>query len=258
MNDRLVFTLDLEEWFHSQNIAPYWQGQHGDHSSLYIIEEVLSFLAERSIKGTFFVLGTIAQAHPELIKLIHKEGHEIASHGWDHRLLNTLDRRSMLDDVKRSTSILEDLVSEKIVGYRSPCFSKSDHLLEALLENGYLYTSNGISSSIHDRYRDNSIKHIEMHDFGLPVAKMRKFSVPATGGGWFRLFPLLLQKTLLQRTDEFPKVFYIHAIDFDHKLPELDFVPYLMRVRQTINSFNSFDKLKKLDFHNQPLKSFLY
>lgn len=248
MNTKLVFTIDVEDWFHSENIAPHIGARNVSHSSMYIMDMLLEYLAAEEIRGTFFFLGVIAKDYPELVKKVGGAGHEVASHGWDHKLINKMNASELETDLKKTSTILEDLVGEKIVGYRSPCFSQSEYLLSTLIELGYIYTSMGIESSFHDRYRNNLLEESALRDFALPVAKFYKYRIPATGGGWFRAFPQVLQKLLIHRANTDPNVFYCHPIDFDSNLPSMGYVPLTKRLRQKINISQSFQKLGKFEF----------
>ena len=83
MNNELVFTMDFEDWTHSENISPYVKYKKNSHSSLYAIDEVLKFLNDRSVKGTFFFLGALAEKNKSLVRDLFESGHEIANHGWN-------------------------------------------------------------------------------------------------------------------------------------------------------------------------------
>jgi polysaccharide deacetylase family protein (PEP-CTERM system associated) len=253
---KLVFTIDVEEWFHSENIAPYIERRNFDHSSLHIMNQLLSDLRDNGIRGTFFFLGELAREHKKLVQTVHEAGHEIASHGWDHKLINNMTYNQLKEDIRKSTDVLENIIQEKVVGYRSPCFSQSTYLEEILLDFGYQYTSNGIESSLHDRYAANSVQQKAIVDFPLPVARLWFIKMPATGGGWFRLFSVGLQKVLLSNAAEDVHVFYAHPADFDNKIPMVK-IPKLKWLRQTVNSSHSFSKIRKLKFAEAPLKSFM-
>ena len=252
---KLVFTIDVEEWFHSENIAPKWKQQFSDHSSLPVMYELMEMLDRKKAKGTFFFLGVVAIANKQLVSEVAKRGHEIASHGWDHTLLTNMTRTELELDIFKSTSILEDLIGEKVIGYRSPCFSQSKYLVDILLENGYQYTSNGIRSTFHDRYSNNIMDDDRLKDFSLPVSSILNLSFPATGGGWFRLLPYALQSYLLNYAKQDPKVFYAHPVDFDVNLPQLKFLGTLTRWRQTVNVNTALKKLEYFSLSDEPLKS---
>lgn len=256
MNE-LVFTLDLEEWTHSENISPYKDKIKSNHSSLKTISMVLDFLDKNEIKGTFFCLGLIAKKNPELIEEISKQGHEIASHGWDHKLLHTMDSFELEEDITKTTNILAKVSGQEIVGYRSPCFSQNALLDDILVKNGYKYTSMGIKSSFHDRYSKNEYSGENLIDFSLPVSTLINFHIPATGGGWFRLLPVYFQKFLIKNSPQNPKIFYCHPWDFDNLQGDLDFLPLITKFRHKVNVKSAFKKMNKFNFHKKPLKTFL-
>ncbi len=253
---KLIFSIDIEEWFHSANIAPYKSKITSSHSSMPMVKDLLEFLDLKDIKGTFFCLGVIAQEHPQLIREISEKGHEIASHGWDHTIISEMSSNELEDDIKKSTEVLSKYSNQEIIGYRSPCFSQNKFLDDILMKCGYKYTSMGISSFLHDRYAKNDYIGNKLPDFPLPVAKIFNIRIPATGGGWFRLFPTHTQKTLLKLSAEEPKVFYCHPWDFDHFQDDLDFLPFHVRFRHFVNVNKALSKLDYLNFEKYPL-SFL-
>src|SRR5262249_58209229 len=83
---------------------------------------ILEQLAERGIRATFFIVGQIAEADPGLVRSIHEAGHEVASHGWDHRRILVMDPASFREDVRRSKEALEQASGSAVVGYRAPTF----------------------------------------------------------------------------------------------------------------------------------------
>ena len=254
---KLVFSMDVEDWYHSENVVHYLSGRIANHSSLGSIDKVLEILRDKNVRGTFFILGCVADKNRNMVKELAEEGHEIANHGWDHTLLNELNRDQTYDDLKKSTDVLESIVDTKILGYRSPCFSVNDSIFEVLNDLGYQYTSMGIIASLHDRYRNNGGYRNKIIDLGLPTASIFGFTSPATGGGWFRLFPLLLQKLLIARSSQEPKIFYCHPWDFDNRKPKVASMPYLYRFRHSVNTRSSFSKLEKLEFSSKPIKDYV-
>ena len=252
---KLIFSIDVEDWFHSVNISPYKSKITSSHSSMSIMKDLLDFLDLKGIKGTFFCLGVIAKKHPELISEISKKGHEIASHGWDHTIISKMSRQELEEDIRKSTEILSEHSDQEIVGYRSPCFSQNKYLDDVLIKYGYKYTSMGISSFLHDRYAKNDYFGNKLPDFPLPVAKIFNLRIPATGGGWFRLFSINTQKVLLRLSAEEPKVFYCHPWDFDYLQDDLSFLPYHVKFRHFVNVKNALSKLDHLNFEKYPLNS---
>ena len=252
----LHFTLDFEEWFDAENVKPYVDARDITHSSMYVMDQILEFLESRQIRGTFFCLGKTAQENRSLITKISDHGHEVASHGWSHTLLTKLSREQTFDELSKTKALLEDLTGTEIVGYRSPCFSYNEHVDDCLEETGHRYTSMRISASLHDRYRQQYASSGKLVDFALPVVRLGRFSFPASGGGWFRLFPTTIQRLLLRAADTDHAVFYCHPWDFDANQPRLA-APWTVRFRHTVNVRTSFGKLAKLDFDRRPLRELL-
>ncbi len=252
------FTIDVEEWFHAENLRPYIKKIDKSFKTLHYCEDILNFLDERSIKGTFFILATVAKENQALVKKIYDSGHEIASHGYDHKLIHNFNENEMHEDINKSTNILEDIISDKVVGYRSPCFSQNIYLNDALVKNGFLYTSMSIQSSFHDRYANNVYASKDIRDFSLPVANFGPLKILSTGGGWFRLFPLNLQKYLIEKTEIDPVIFYCHPWDFGNNIPKhFNEVPFLKKFRHTINTDSALKKLEKLNFKSCTIKESL-
>src|SRR5262249_49784451 len=162
---------------------------------------LLDVLGQRGIRATFFVVGEIGRDHADLIRAIFRDGHEIASHSWDHRRVHHLTPEAFRQDLRQTKKVFEDIIGEAVVGYRAPTFSimrPTAWALDVLAELGMLYDSS-IYPVRHDRYgvpgaprapflaqgRERSILE-------LPPALLRfcGLSIPAGGGGYFRLLPL--------------------------------------------------------------------
>ena len=253
---KLHFTLDLEEWFDAENIRPYVKAHQKNHSSMYVIEKVLAFLDDRNVKGTFFCLGKTARENEDLIKSIASRGHEIASHGWSHTLLQDLSQEETYRELADTKALLEDMSGKAVTGYRSPCFSQNEYIFEALQDTDHKYTSMQISAFYHDRYRQNRATASPLVDFALPVARISGLSIPATGGGWFRAFPTAVQKRLVRMANCDHPVFYCHPWDFDPNQPQLD-APFRVRIRHLVNVKRSFSKLNDLSFDSRSLGELL-
>ncbi len=184
--------------------------------------------APAACRATFFCLGCVAERHPGLIQEIHSQGHEIASHGYDHRMITTMSPKAFREDVRKSKGILEDLIGEKILGYRAPSYSITRQTLwalEILAEEGYLYDSS-VFPVHHDRYgfpqaprlpflcstnggpdgklstldgpcvsplgekKLMSLSRNQLIEFPLSTVRFLGNNLPVGGGGYFRLYPL--------------------------------------------------------------------
>lgn len=132
------------------------------------------------LQATFFCLGWVAERHPQLVREIHSRGHEIASHGYDHRMITTMSPSTFREDLRKAKVILEDITGKEVLGYRAPSYSvtlESLWALEILSEEGFLYDSS-IFPVHHDRY-------------GIPNAPRLPFVIEMNGnGGRCRFVPL--------------------------------------------------------------------
>src|SRR5439155_415298 len=84
---------------------------------------ILDQLERYAQKATFFVVGILAREQPDLIRAIHRAGHEVASHSWDHQRVHNFTPEQFRADVRKSKDALEQIIGEAVVGYRAPTFS---------------------------------------------------------------------------------------------------------------------------------------
>ena len=191
---------------------------------------LLEALDRHGIKATFFIVGQIARERPALVRAIHRAGHEVGSHSWDHRRVHNLTPASFREDVRRSKDALEQVTGQAVVGYRAPTFSivrQTAWALDVLAELGMAYDSS-VYPVRHDRYgvprapRGPFLAHGPHHSIlEIPPATLRALGarVPTGGGGYFRLFPLWLLKWALRQVarDCRPAVamLYFHPWEFD-------------------------------------------
>ena len=197
---------------------------------------ILDRLAARDIGATFFVVGQIAEDDPGLIRAIAGAGHEVASHGWDHRRILAMDPSGFREDLRKSKDALEQAAGSAVVGYRAPTFSlvrKTAWAVDVLAELGFLYDSS-IYPVRHDRYgilqapRGPFVARGdrgEILEIPPATARVAGVNVPVGGGGYFRLLPgpLFRAALLLSRRD--PTVgatmLYFHPWEFDPDQPRL-------------------------------------
>lgn len=199
--------------------------------------QLLQILDNASCQATFFIVGELAVQCPRLIREIHQAGHEIASHGWDHRPVTRLTPPEFKIDITRSKETLEQITGYPVYGYRAPTFSilrKTAWAIDILLEAGYLYDSS-IFPVRHDRYGvpDAPTKPFRCSGsragpsiMELPPLTLPAFftNLPIAGGGYFRLFPLwVLQSGILFNQRQTPSVsmLYFHPWEFEPGQPKL-------------------------------------
>jgi len=249
----------VEDWFQVENLKPAIPREQWDSLELRVEDNtrrILALLRERDVKATFFVLGWVAERCPGLVQDIDREGHEVASHGYGHHLVYELTRDAFREDVLRSKRILEELVLKAVVGYRAPSFSitpETPWALDVLKEAGFLYDSSIFPVSLHDRYGFAGASPLPftwpngLVEIPLAVYTIGKFSLPAAGGGYFRLFPYLYFRHVFARLNRNgqPVTFYLHPWELDPDQPPMR-VPWFYRFRHYVNLRKTEGRLRRL------------
>lgn len=197
MRGTLTVSVDVEDWH--QLVTRRFTGALPDCSE-HVVDQtarLLDLLEERGIAGTFFVLGMVARARPELVRAIAARGHEVASHGESHVPLFRLERAQVRAELRDSKARLSDLAGTEIAGYRAPEFSitaANRWALDEVADAGYRYDSS-IYPIAHRRYgiRDFPRGPVRLASglWELPLATLPTpaGNLPIAGGGYFRVAP---------------------------------------------------------------------
>lgn len=230
---------------------------------------ILDLLDELGLKATFFFLGWVAERHPALVRCVHSEGHEIATHGYAHQLVTGQTPETFLYDVQRSLSVLEGLVGEKVWGYRAPSYSitpKTAWALDILRELGLRYDSS-LFPIVHDLGGfPGSPRHpypIQdgFWEFPLTTYRVWRWNLPVAGGGYLRLYPYPVTQWAIKRVNAqgIPVMTYVHPWEFDPHQPRIKGAPLLSRFRHYQNLNKTRDRLRSLctDFSYAPIKTVL-
>ena len=138
-----AFTIDVEDYYHVSALAraiprDTWATRESRVSAS--TERLLAMLEDRRTKGTFFVLGWVADLVPQLVKRIVSMGHEVACHGYSHELIYRQTPSVFAEETRRSKELLEDLAGTAVTGYRAASFSitpRSRWALDSLNELGF-------------------------------------------------------------------------------------------------------------------------
>ena len=208
-----------------------------------LTRKLLELLARHDTRATFFVLGQVGAAFPELVRDIQAAGHEIGVHGHDHHVYDKLTRQQALDELYRAKSVLEDLTGTRICGHRAPAFSINQStawVLDLLLDLGFEYDSSimpcrgvgygwpgqRLDIGLVDTPNDRRIVEVP-----LSVANIAGREVPALGGSYFRLLPFGVSKWLFERIQaQRPVIVYLHPYELDPE-PYPDF--YMAELART-------------------------
>ncbi len=233
-----AMTIDVEDYFHVSvfdGVVPRSEWTRLESRVCANTERLLEIFDQHGVRGTFFVLGWVAERFPALALRIAAGGHEIASHGYGHRLVYDQTPQAFREDVRRAKHVIESACGVAVNGYRAPSYSivpRSLWALDVLIEEGYKYDSS-IFPIRHDRY---GIPVSARHPYVIDRPAGRLVEVPAStvqagtanlpiaGGGYFRLLPYGWTRWGIQRlntTEQRPAVFYLHPWEIDPKQPRL-------------------------------------
>ncbi len=256
-----ALSVDVEDWFQVLNMAHLIDRSEWDAIELRCqasTRRLLDLFDKRSAKATFFCLGWIAERMPDVIAEIHAAGHEVGSHGYDHRLLGDLGREGFRADLAKTADILEGITGARPRAFRACTWSvgrKTPWALEELARSGVTI--------------DSSIQPVRHPDYGVPSAPTTPYRVtvagaellemppltwdvlgrhvPVGGGGYLRLFPVwFLQRGLRQKERlGAPGCIYLHPWEIDPEQPRRGLAG-LRGFRHYVNIAKTYGKLDRL------------
>lgn len=246
-----AMTVDVEDYFQVSAFEKHIA--RSDWNSLPCRVEnntrrILELFARHEIRATFFTLGWVAERFPDLIKRIVAAGHELACHGYSHTRVTEQTPEQFREDVVRAKSVLEDLGSAEVIGYRAASYSigaSNLWALDILEEVGFDYSSS-IYPIKHDLYGMPdaprfSFKPTEKQSLlEIPVTTYRigTNNIPCGGGGYFRLFPYSVSKWALKNVngnDQQSAVFYFHPWEIDPEQPKQKGISLKTQFRHYLN-----------------------
>lgn len=230
-----ILSFDVEDWYQGfiYRGIPGWE-KFGSRE-MKNVEIILELLNQFNTYATFFILGNFAEKNPEVVKLIDKAGHEIASHGYSHIPVTKQTRKSFKEDLTMSKNILENIIGKGIIGHRAASFSINKSTLWALdiiLETGFLYDSSIFPTSFHP-YGNNIFNNypnrinLESGDsileFPAQVLSIGRIKLPVLGGFYFRAFPFFISDFCIKQSVKRnkPAMVYLHPYDIDEDVPRL-------------------------------------
>jgi polysaccharide deacetylase family protein (PEP-CTERM system associated) len=268
-------TVDVEDYFHVSvfdAVVPRERWPAMESRVQANTGRLLDLFDEFAVKSTFFMLGWVAERYPSLVRTIVDRGHELASHGYAHRLIYNQTPDEFRQDVRHAKSLLEDTGGVEISGYRAPSFSVTERsmwALDVLMEERYRYDAS-IFPIHHDRYGIPGAPRWPHHVhraggriYEVPGSTIRVggTNLPVAGGGYFRLMPYAWTRWGLARVNRHekqPAVFYLHPWEIDPQQPRLP-ASALGRFRHYRNLHKTEPRLRALmrDFRFAPLNAVL-
>ena len=254
-----AFTVDVEDYFQVSAFEHRVRRSDWDHMESRVVEftdRLLALLDKTQVRGTFFVLGWVAERYPELVKRIATAGHEIASHGYWHRLVYELTPEQFAEDIASSVDAITSACGIRPRAYRAPSFSitqRSLWALDVLVEQGFELDSSIFPISGHDRYgmpsATKEIHQLEtaggnLLEFPPSLGRVAGLSVPI-GGGYFRLLPHKITLAAISAVERrnHPAMFYIHPWEIDPKQPTIDGIGWKSRFRHRVGLRHTESKL---------------
>ena len=257
-----ALSVDVEDWFQVGAFEHVIARESWDRLPARVernADAVLDLFARGEVTGTFFTLGWVAHRYPALIRRILEAGHEIASHGWDHRRVFTMDAEIFRLDLERAAKAIEDACGEAPKGYRAPSFSidqRTPWAHRVLADLGYAYSSS-VAPVAHDhygwraapRFAFRPVEGSELIELPVTTVELAGRRMAAGGGGFFRLLPYRFSDWAIgrvNRRDGRPAVFYFHPWEIDPSQPRVKQAPLKSRLRHYTNLSAMEPKLLKL------------
>lgn len=257
-----AITIDVEDYYQVEAFSSTIRRNQWDDFPSRVLrnsEKMLKLFDKFKVKGTFFVLGCVAEKNKGIVEEIHAEGHEVACHGYSHKMILRQSKEEFRNETIKAKILLEEIINEPIKGYRAATYSitrKNLWALEELMNIGFEYDSS-IFPIKHDRYGISTfsrkpcvINAGEKSIKEFPISTTRVFGVnfPISGGGYFRLFPygLTKQGLLSVNKEDMPFVFYLHPWEIDPGQPIVKGISRSTRFRHYVNLDKTEAKLKRL------------
>lgn len=258
-----ALTIDVEDYFHVAALAPNIHRDSWTAREPRVVgntHKLLSIFEQFDVSATFFVLGWVAERYPQLVKDIASRGHEIACHGFSHRLVYEQPREEFYEETLRAKNLLEDITGAAVLGYRAASYSivrDSLWALDILVELGFVYDSS-IFPVRHDRYGIPDAERIPHRlltpnnnvivEYPLSTAMAFGYRLPVAGGGYFRLLPYGFTRwglSSINRRELRPFIFYLHPWEIDPAQPRVS-ASWLSRFRHYTNLAKCEGRLRRL------------
>lgn len=257
-----ALSIDVEDWFQVGAFETTIPRENWAQLSPRVERNscfLLDMLDRKGVKATFFTLGWVAERNPRLVRHIVEAGHELASHGYDHRRVFTFTPDQFREDLRKSRLLLEQAAGAPVTGYRAPSFSidaRTPWAHAILAEEGYRYSSS-VAPVVHDhygwpqapRFAFRPVADSGMIELPVTTARLLGRTVAAGGGGFFRLFPYAFSRWAVRqvnRRDRRPAILYFHPWEIDTEQPRIKTAPLKSRLRHYTNISVMAEKMERL------------
>jgi polysaccharide deacetylase family protein (PEP-CTERM system associated) len=253
-----ILSFDIEEWFHildndSTKTEKEWNNfESRIHEG---VDRILNLLQEKNKRATFFVLGWVAQKYPEVVKKIDSLGYEVATHSHMHQLAYEQTPTEFEDDLKRSIDAIGEAINKQVTTYRAPGFSfKSENrwVFDILAKNKIeVDCSIFPANRAHGGFSQYGVAEPSIIDTGssrlkeFPINLHKIFSknLVFSGGGYFRLLPYFMIKSMTKQADYV--ITYFHPRDFDANQPMIEDLPLIRKFKSYYGIKGAYNKLSQ-------------
>lgn len=235
-----ALSIDLESYWHAELLRTQVDRSQADDRVEAATWPLLEKLADYGIRATFFAVGEVVAAHPDLIRAIVAAGHELGCHTYSHRPLWELDKTSFEEEIVQFEQVVEKTVPDvKPRGFRAPTFSLSpatSWALDVLARHGYSYDSSvfpmktplyGVPGAPAAPYRPApDLKHTApdapLLEWPMTAWRIGPAVIPVCGGFYLRVLPMpLILHGLKAAAQHGPIVIYLHPWELDPGTPRL-------------------------------------
>jgi polysaccharide deacetylase family protein (PEP-CTERM system associated) len=258
-----AFSVDVEDYFQVAALAPAIPVETWPTREYRVernTEVILQLCEEKKVRGTFFILGWVAEKSPHLVKRIAAAGHEIACHGFSHQLIYRQTPEVFREETFRAKRFLEDVIGKPVTGYRAASFSitrESLWALDVLIDAGFEYDSSvfpikhdsyGIPGAAPEPGRITAPSQRTLVEFPMSAATFFGVQVPVSGGGYFRILPYWVTRAGLRQINDKlgrPFTFYLHPWEVDPEQPRVK-VSAFSRFRHYTNLHRCEARLRRV------------
>jgi polysaccharide deacetylase family protein (PEP-CTERM system associated) len=226
-----ALSVDVEDYFHVTGFEHVVDRARWDEYPVRFqigLGRIMEILDRHDVKATFFFLGWIAERYPEAVAEVARRGHEVAIHGYAHRLVHQLRPDEFAKDLERALTAVRKTYAGPILGYRAPTFSiRADMLwaLEIIRGFGLRYDSSILPGRNGPDARDVPHEIVDgLLEFPLTTVPVFGRRLRVAGGGYLRFYPFSITCQAidwLNRRRGQPAIVYLHPWELDPEQPRI-------------------------------------
>ncbi len=250
-----ILTFDIEDWYCHDNYSQDFNWSKHEVRIYKPLYNILDFLDENNVKGTFFCLGWLAEHHPKVITEIAKRGHHLGCHSYQHQLAYRFNKSDFYEDTYKAKSLLEDVSGMEVDAFRAPSYSitrNNIYAFEVLCELGFKYDSSVFPISRECGGFENfgnayptilKVNGVEIKEFPMNTYNFLGKDIVFSGGGYFRVLPYCMIKNMARKSDYIMS--YFHPSDFDPGQPKMPHLPLKRQLMNEVCLKGAFEKFKR-------------